>query len=141
VNTHYEALKTTLKENSQTWLITGVAGFIGSNLLEVLLKHEQRVVGLDNFATGHQRSLDEVRSLVTAAQWERFNFIEGNIRNLNHYHKTSAGIDYVQHQAALGSMPRSIQDLGHDEPNQYRRLPVHAGGGPGCERQTHSVCP
>lgn len=110
MNTHYEALKTTLSENPQTWLITGVAGFIGSNLLETLLKLEQRVVGLDNFATGHQRNLDEVRSLVTAEQWARFNFIEGDIRNLADCHKATAGVNYVLHQAALGSVPRSIND-------------------------------
>jgi UDP-N-acetylglucosamine/UDP-N-acetylgalactosamine 4-epimerase len=110
VSTPYETLKTSLKENTQTWLVTGVAGFIGSNLLETLLKHEQRVIGLDNFATGHQRNLDEVRSLVRPEQWERFNFIQGDIRNLDDCHKACAGVDYVLHQAALGSVPRSIND-------------------------------
>lgn len=108
--TPYEALKTKLKENSKTWLITGVAGFIGSNLLETLLKLEQQVVGLDNFATGHQHNLDEVRSLVSPAQWEKFTFIKGDIRNLDDCHKATAGVDYVLHQAALGSVPRSIND-------------------------------
>lgn len=108
--TPYEALKTKLKENSKTWLITGVAGFIGSNLLETLLKLEQQVVGLDNFATGHQHNLDEVRSLVSPAQWEKFTFIKGDIRNLDDCHKAVAGVDYVLHQAALGSVPRSIND-------------------------------
>ena len=71
----YEQLKTRLTCEQHTWLVTGVAGFIGSNLLETLLKLNQKVVGLDNFATGHQRNLDEVQTLVTAEQWANFNFI------------------------------------------------------------------
>jgi len=63
--THYEKLQIQLRQEPKTWLVTGVAGFIGSNLLESLLKLDQRVVGLDNFATGHQRNLDEVKKLVT----------------------------------------------------------------------------
>lgn len=108
--TPYEKLKNNLIENKQIWLITGVAGFIGSNLLETLLKLEQRVVGLDNFATGHQHNLDEVRSLVSPEQWEKFTFIEGDIRKLDDCHKAATGVDYVLHQAALGSVPRSIND-------------------------------
>ena len=108
--TRYDEVKADLKANPKTWLITGVAGFIGSNLLETLLKLEQNVVGLDNFATGHQRNLDEVRDLVTDVQWARFQFIEGDIRNINDCQKASEGIDYVLHQAALGSVPRSIND-------------------------------
>ena len=77
--TRYEQLLKDLPANPKTWLITGVAGFIGSNLLETLLKLDQKVVGLDNFATGHQRNLDEVQSLVSEAQWQRFSFIEGDI--------------------------------------------------------------
>jgi len=99
-----------LKQNPKTWLITGVAGFIGSNLLETLLKLEQRVVGLDNFATGHQYNLDEVQSLVTAGQWNNFTFIQGDIRNLEDCQKACTNVDYVLHQAALGSVPRSIAD-------------------------------
>lgn len=106
----YETLKNSLQEAPKTWLITGVAGFIGSNLLETLLKLEQRVVGLDNFATGKQRNLDEVRGLVSAEQWERFTFIQGDIRNLQDCQQACAGVDYVLHQAALGSVPRSIND-------------------------------
>lgn len=94
----------------KTWLITGVAGFIGSNLLETLLKLDQPVVGLDNFATGHQRNLDEVRSLVSSQQWARFKFIEGDIRKLDDCRQACAHIDYVLHEAALGSVPRSIND-------------------------------
>ena len=84
-------------------LITGVAGFIGSNLLETLLKLNQRVVGLDNFATGHRRNLDEVQSLVTPAQWANFSFIQGDIREQADCQKACQGVDYVLHQAALGS--------------------------------------
>jgi UDP-N-acetylglucosamine/UDP-N-acetylgalactosamine 4-epimerase len=78
--------------------------------LETLLKLNQRVVGLDNFATGHQRNLDEVKSLVTQAQWANFHFIKGDIRNLEDCQQACKGVDYVLHQAALGSVPRSIED-------------------------------
>lgn len=108
--TSYESLLQTLPADPKTWLITGVAGFIGSNLLETLLKLDQRVVGLDNFATGHQRNLDEVQGLVSLDQWARFNFIQGDIRNLDECHQACTGVDYVLHQAALGSVPRSIND-------------------------------
>ena len=121
--TAFESLKQQLQAQPKTWLITGVAGFIGSNLLEALLKLNQRVVGLDNFSTGHQRNLDEVKTLVTSVQWENFQFINGDIRNLedccqamNWTTRPSAlspqsfAVDYVVHQAALGSVPRSIED-------------------------------
>ena len=78
----YQQVCDKLKTAPKTWLVTGVAGFIGSNLLETLLKLNQTVVGLDNFATGHQHNLDEVQSLVTAEQWAKFSFIEGDIRQL-----------------------------------------------------------
>lgn len=94
----------------KTWLITGVAGFIGSNLLETLLKLNQRVVGLDNFATGHQRNLDEVQHLVSPAQWANFRFIRGDICNLDDCRTACDGVNYVLHQAALGSVPRSLAD-------------------------------
>jgi len=94
----------------KTWLITGVAGFIGSNLLEALLKLNQTVVGLDNFATGYQHNLDEVEGIVSPEQWKRFSFIEGDIRDLETCRKACAGVDFVLHQAALGSVPRSIED-------------------------------
>ena len=106
----YQELLKSLPESPKTWLITGVAGFIGSNLLEHLLKLNQKVVGLDNFATGHQYNLDEVQGLVSAEQWEGFTFIEGDIRNLADCQKACTGVDYVLHQAALGSVPRSIND-------------------------------
>lgn len=108
--TRYEEVKADLKASPKTWLITGVAGFIGSNLLETLLKLDQTVVGLDNFATGHQHNLDEVQTLVTEEQWHRFRFIEGDIRNLEDCREAVKGTDYVLHQAALGSVPRSIED-------------------------------
>lgn len=108
--TKYQEVQTDLLATPKTWLVTGVAGFIGSNLLEKLLKLNQTVVGLDNFATGHQHNLDEVKSLVTAEQWQRFTFIEGDIRNIADCKKAVSGVDYVLHQAALGSVPRSIND-------------------------------
>ena len=141
--TAYQQLLTRLPTEPRTWLVTGVAGFIGSNLLESLLKLGQRVIGLDNFATGHQRNLDEVQILVTPAQWHNFNFINGDIRNLQDCQKAmlwtepvpapallplplgvgrgegspttspnpnSLTVDYVLHQAALGSVPRSLTD-------------------------------
>ncbi|WP_436863191.1 NAD-dependent epimerase/dehydratase family protein [Acinetobacter haemolyticus] len=106
----YQTVCEQLKYQPKTWLITGVAGFIGSNLLETLLKLDQKIVGLDNFATGHQHNLDEVQSLVTTEQWARFTFIQGDIRNLEDCQKACANVDYVLHQAALGSVPRSIAD-------------------------------
>jgi len=127
--TAYAELQTRLQSESHTWLITGVAGFIGSNLLETLLKLNQRVVGLDSFVTGHQRNLDEVQTLVTPDQWRNFHFIQGDIRNLADcqismvFTKSLDGdsslrsqrgnpspVEYVLHQAALGSVPRSIED-------------------------------
>ena len=108
--TSYELLQSRLLSQPCTWLITGVAGFIGSNLLEALLKLDQRVVGIDNFSNGYQHNLDEVQSLVSASQWANFNFISGDIRNLNDCEIACAGVDYVLHQAALGSVPRSIKD-------------------------------
>ena len=108
--TSYQQLLYTLPRSTKTWLVTGVAGFIGSNLLEALLKLDQRVVGLDNFATGYQHNLDEVQSLVTPAQWANFQFIQGDIRNLEDCQRACAGVDYVLHQAALGSVPRSLAE-------------------------------
>ena len=106
----YQTVCTQLKQAPKMWLVTGVAGFIGSNLLETLLKLDQKVVGLDNFATGHQYNLDEVQTLVSPAQWRNFSFIEGDIRHFEDCQKACLGVDYVLHQAALGSVPRSIAD-------------------------------
>jgi UDP-N-acetylglucosamine 4-epimerase len=108
--TRYEQIKQELRANPRRWLVTGCAGFIGSHLLETLLQLDQTVVGLDNFATGSRRNLDAVMDAVDAAQWTRFSFTEGDIRNPETCHKVMAGVDYVLHQAALGSVPRSLED-------------------------------
>lgn len=92
------------------WLITGVAGFIGSNLLETLLRQGEQVSGLDNFATGHQHNLDEVERLVGPEAWARFRFVRGDICDLATCQQLCQGVDYVLHQAALGSVPRSLAD-------------------------------
>jgi UDP-N-acetylglucosamine 4-epimerase len=106
----YEELQLELRSAPRTWLITGVAGFIGSNLLETLLRLDQRVVGLDNLSTGHQRNFDQVKALVRPAQWANFNFIHGSIGDLAACQRACAGVDLVLHQAALGSVPRSMTD-------------------------------
>lgn len=106
----YKEVLNEMQQAPATWLITGVAGFIGSNLLETLLGQGQRVVGLDNFATGHRHNLDKVQAAVSANQWARFTFIEGDIRELKDCQRACAGADYVLHQAALGSVPRSLED-------------------------------
>jgi UDP-N-acetylglucosamine 4-epimerase len=106
----YHNLKIELSKTPQTWLVTGVAGFIGCNLLEALLKLDQRVVGLDNFATGRRINLDQIRGLVSPAQWDNFHLIEGDIRELADCILAVKGVDYVLHEAALGSVPRSILD-------------------------------
>ena len=116
--TKYEELQEYLKANQYTWLITGVAGFIGSNLLEKLLILNQKVIGLDNFETGYQHNIDQaiedaskvLESANCQLPTENFRFIEGDIRNLEHCQKACEGADYVLHQAALGSVPRSIED-------------------------------
>lgn len=106
----YERLQTRLIAAPRSWLITGVAGFIGSNLLESLLKLNQTVLGMDNFATGHRSNLDQIRAVLSPAQWARFRFVEGDIRNLEDCRKVCVDVEYVLHQAALGSVPRSLDD-------------------------------
>ena len=108
--TRYEDAKRQLKSGPRHWAISGVAGFIGSNLLETLLKLDQRVTGLDNFATGHKRNLDEVKRLVEPAQWARFDFIEGDVCAIEDCARLCEGADIVLHQAALASVPRSLAD-------------------------------
>lgn len=110
MTTKYQQVCDVLAAEPKVWLVTGVAGFIGSNLLEKLLGLGQQVVGLDNFATGHQYNLDEVQANVSAEQWARFRFIRGDIRELSDCQTAVQGVDYVLHQAALGSVPRSIHD-------------------------------
>lgn len=106
----FDAVKASLRAEPKVWLVTGVAGFIGSNLLESLLKLDQKVVGLDNFATGHRHNLETVRNLVSEEQWARFRFEEGDICDPAACTRAVEGVDYVLHQAALGSVPRSLQD-------------------------------
>ena len=106
----YKKILDNLSENPRKWLITGVAGFIGSNLMEALLKHNQIVVGLDNFVTGYQRNLDDVKNLVTPAEWKNFTFINGDIRKFEDCKKAAENVDFVLHEAAIGSVPRSIEN-------------------------------
>ena len=106
----FEQIQEELRQKPKKWLITGCAGFIGSNLLETLLNLDQIVIGLDNFATGHQHNLDEVKELIGAERWTRFTFIQGDIRDFAICQTAVEGVDYVLHQAALGSVPRSLLD-------------------------------
>jgi UDP-N-acetylglucosamine 4-epimerase len=106
----YDKAQDLLLREPRRWLITGVAGFVGSNLLETLLKLNQQVVGLDNFLTGRRRNLEEVRTIVSPFQWERFVFIEGDMRDVETCRKACHRVDYVLHQAALGSVPRSVEN-------------------------------
>ena len=108
--TRYQQVQHQLRTTPRSWLVTGCAGFIGSNLLEALLKLDQRVVGLDNFATGYQHNLDEVQANVSAQQWSNFRFIQGDIREASTCALAVAGAEFVLHQAALGSVPRSLAD-------------------------------
>lgn len=106
----YNALREELKAQPKTWLVTGAAGFIGSNLVETLLTLEQKVIGLDNFFSGYAHNFDLVRGLVTPEQWARFTFMEGDIRDISACRAACKGVDHVLHQAALGSVPRSLED-------------------------------
>jgi UDP-N-acetylglucosamine 4-epimerase len=108
--TPYQTLKQDLQGQPRNWLITGVAGFIGSNLLETLLQMDQKVVGIDNFSTGYPHNLDAVKTLVSAEQWQGFRFINKDIRDAEACMDACKGVDYVLHQAALGSVPRSNED-------------------------------
>lgn len=107
---NFEEVQSELHASSRKWLVTGCAGFIGSNLLEALLKLNQTVVGMDNLSTGYQHNLDDVRSVVRPEQWTRFHFIHGDIRDIQSCREAVSGIDTVLHQAALGSVPRSLDD-------------------------------
>ncbi len=110
MNSRYAALCQQLEQNPRTWLVTGCAGFIGSNLVEKLLQLNQRVVGLDNFATGYRHNLQHIQAQVSAQQWAGFHFIEGDIRVLADCQQAVQGVQLVLHQAALGSVPRSLAD-------------------------------
>lgn len=105
-----EDIKEQLRVRPRKWLVTGIAGFIGSNLLEELLKLGQIVIGLDNFSTGYRHNFEDAKREVGDKRWSRFTFFEGDIRNLNDCRKACENIEYVLHQAALASVPRSIDD-------------------------------
>lgn len=110
MTTAFSRLKETLAREPQAWLVTGAAGFIGSHLTEHLLRLGQTVTGFDNFATGHRHNLDSVRKAVGEVAWSRFRFVEGDIRDPEACRKAVSGARYVLHQAALGSVPRSVAD-------------------------------
>jgi len=105
-----EDLESMLEGQAGLWLVTGVAGFIGSNLLEALLERNQLVRGLDNFSTGHARNLEQVRTNLTSQQWAGFEFLQSDIRDLPSCQRACSGARLVLHQAALGSVPASIAD-------------------------------
>lgn len=106
----YDGALALLRERPRRWLVTGCAGFIGSNLLEALLRAGQEVAGIDNFATGKPANLDDVRAQVGEEAWARFRFLEGDITDLEACRSVCAGVELVLHEAALGSVPRSIAD-------------------------------
>ncbi|PTB87046.1 LPS biosynthesis protein WbpP [Thalassospira xiamenensis] len=106
----FELVQKQLLSNPKTWLVTGVAGFIGSNILGKLLKLNQNVIGLDNLSTGSRLNLEEVRGLVTNEQWQAFKFIEGDVCDFSACSEACVNVDFILHQAALGSVPRSFED-------------------------------
>lgn len=105
---NFQTIQQHLSQNQKTWVVTGVAGFIGSNLLESLLLLNQKVIGLDNLSTGSYKNLQDVENIVGEENWRNFKFIEGDIRNFETCLKVCDGSEYILHQAALGSVPRSI---------------------------------
>lgn len=106
----FDEVKSLLLKKQHHWLVTGCAGFIGSHITLNLLKLNQKVTGLDNFITGHRHNLNDIKSQLPSNQWKNFNFIEGDIRNTETCNTAVKKIDFVSHQAALGSVPRSIKD-------------------------------
>jgi UDP-N-acetylglucosamine 4-epimerase len=106
----YEILQRQLRVEPKYWLITGVAGFIGSNLLETLLRLNQQVIGLDNFSTGYSHNLDQVQELISPSQWANFHLVEGDIRDLSTCRQVCKDVNFVLHQAALDSVPRSVEN-------------------------------
>jgi UDP-N-acetylglucosamine 4-epimerase len=116
--TAFDKVQADLRARPRKWVVTGAAGFIGSNLVEALLGLDQTVVGLDNFSLGKRGNLDEIKGLVKAPQWSRFTFVDGDIRDAVACQKACEGADVVLHQAALGSVPRSIEaPLAYHESN------------------------
>ena len=107
--TAFEKVQAELRDRPKRWVVTGAAGFIGSNLVESLLRLDQHVKGLDNFSLGKKQNLDEIRALVSPVQWERFTFLEGDVRDEESCRSACAGAHVVLHQAALGSVPRSLE--------------------------------
>jgi UDP-N-acetylglucosamine/UDP-N-acetylgalactosamine 4-epimerase len=110
MQTAFEKLRARLQTQQKTWLVTGAAGFIGSNLVEFLLAHNQLVVGVDNFSTGYQKNLDQIAEAVGSQAYKNFRFIAGDISQLETCQRACLAVDIVLHQAALGSVPRSIAD-------------------------------
>ena len=106
----FDNIKAELAKEPKRWLVTGVAGFIGSNLLEALIELDQQVIGMDNFLTGYPHNLEDVKRTVGSEKWAKFEFIRGDIRNPEDCRRACSGVDYILHQAALGSVPRSIDD-------------------------------
>jgi UDP-N-acetylglucosamine 4-epimerase len=118
----YAAACAALRAHPRRWLVTGSAGFIGSHLVEALLRQNQEVVSLDNFATGHRRNLDEVRAAVGAEAWRRHRLITADIADIDACHRACEGASIVLHQAALGSVPGSIEDSAAHARSQRDRL-------------------
>jgi nucleoside-diphosphate-sugar epimerase len=106
----YNEVLSSLQNEPKRWLVTGVAGFIGSSIIEKLLSVGQEVIGVDNFETGHKSNLDDVRAIVGEDNYKRFQFVNGNITRVSEWEGQVDRFDYVLHQAALGSVPRSIDD-------------------------------
>ena len=106
----FKGILSFLPDHPRVWLITGVAGFIGSNLLEALLKLDQSVIGIDNLSTGKIENIEAVRRVITANQWNNFEFIKGDICDYSLMSDLCKRADIVLHQAALGSVPRSLED-------------------------------
>ncbi|MEA2111204.1 MAG: SDR family oxidoreductase [Campylobacterota bacterium] len=106
----FNTLLESFKTQQRQWLVTGCAGFIGSNLAEFLLRHNQKVIGLDNFSTGHQKNIDAIRNSIDTEFHKNFTFVEGDICDYSTCKKICHNVDIILHQAALGSVPRSLKD-------------------------------
>jgi len=107
--TRFDEVCEDLINNPRRWLVTGVAGFIGSALLEKLLDLGQTVVGVDNFISGHKKNIDDVLS-INPDERLQFTFIEGDLRDPAVANKACKDVDIILHEAALGSVPRSMKD-------------------------------